>query len=315
MKIEFLTLEKYLELRLNPSSAFGSADFLRLNAYKADNVICAVGDGKVGIVFGKTDGELRAPWSAPYMSVDRAPHADSAELFREFGDSLRSVLDDNIAIRLVTPPKIHGRYEEHFLKGFRREGDKLISDTSFYIDLRDSEGEKRWNKSAKRNLRRANNEGIEAFITSDFRECYDLIASHHVALGYNMAMTAEQVYDTSRIIPVDFWVVKKNDELLAAMYCYRVRNDIVQVISSGDTPNGRKMGAGMFMERAIIDHYRKLLVEKEGIINAILDHGPTSVNGIQNEGLASFKSSFGCKMTPKTTLISSGESVDNSGDL
>lgn len=302
MNIEFLSLEDYLQLGLKPSSVFGSADFLRLNAYKADRIVCAAADKSIGIVFGEIDGELRAPWSAPYMSVDTKEEGVCDSYIHDFGKNLRSALKKDTKVRLITPPEIYGRSERIFTEAFRVTTDQIVTDTSFYIKLAESESEKDWNKSARRNLRRARNAGLQASLTSDYRECYDLIASHHEALGYNMAMTAEQVYETSRIIPVDFWVVKKEGQLLAAMYCYRVRRDIVQVISSGDTPAGREMGAAMFMERAIIDYYRELMINNEDISHALLDHGPTSVGGIQNEGLASFKTSFGCIMTPKITL-------------
>ena len=300
MQIDFLTLEEYTALGLEPSNAFGSTDFLRLNRDKCQRVIAAVGDGRVGIVFGENDGVLCAPWSAPYLSLQSVNDCSVGEI-REFGYNLRESLG-NRKTRLIFPPKIYNGPEKNLLEGVLRHDDIVLADTSFYIPLAESEGEKGWNKSARRNLKRGQEAGLKAERSDDFRECYNLIANHHASLGYNMAMTAEAVYDTSRIIPIDFWIVRLEGHAVAAMYCYRVRRDIVQVISSGDTPRGREVGAAMFMERSIIDHYRSELVEKKGIKDAILDHGPTSVNAIQNEGLAAFKKSFGCLMTPKYTI-------------
>ena len=302
MRIELSDFENYLNLGLKPSNVFGSADFIRLNAHKADKVIAAVGDCSAGVVFGEINNGLSSPWSAPYLSVD-TPSSFSENDIIEFGRDARNVLADYENIRVTTPPAVYRGPENPFFEGFRRDGDEVITDTSFYIPLIDAEGEKSWNKSARRNLKRALSAGLRAIRSDNADECYNLICSHHHALGYNMAMTLEEVRDTAKIIPVDFWLVKYGETNLAAMYCYRVRHDIVQVISSGDTPGGRNVGAAIFMERAIIDYYRNLFINELHIADAFIDHGPTSVMGVQNEGLAAFKTSFGCLMSPKLTLL------------
>ena len=317
MDIHFKSLDEFLRLGLTPSNAFGMPDFLLLNAHKAEEIVCAVSEGaEVGMAFGVKGGALLAPWSAPYLSVfshekmDEYTEAERKRKYVEFGESLREKLTGK-DFKLVFPPDIYNASERAVMDGFmRKEQNEAVVDTSFYIELKDSAGEDGWNKSARRALRKGRNACLEAYITDKPEECYELIARHHKDLGYNMAMTCRQVLDTSAVIPVDFWIVAavKADGAkvpVAAMYCYRVRPDIVQVIASGDTPEGRVTGAPIFMERAIIDYYRMLLVDREKHRGAILDHGPTSVGGVQNEGLAAFKSSFGCKVTPKTTIIPS----------
>ena len=305
----WLTLDKYNELQLKPTNVFGKAQVLCLNAHKVHGrVKCIVSpDGNLGIAFGQDeDGRLLAPWSAPYLAMHNAQctmhNAQCTMHNEEFGAYVRRFIGDK-PFRLVFPPEIPGHTPEAaFMKGFVCPGDHIITDTSFYIVLKDSAGESTWNKSARRNLRRALSADL-SFERSDADTCYNLIAAHHQALGYRMAMTLDEVKATARIIRVDFWIVRNNEQVLAAMYCYRVRHDTVQVISSGDTLQGRSVGASMFMERSIIDHYRTTLVEKEGITEAILDHGPTSVHGVQNTGLADFKSSFGCIMVPKYIVV------------
>lgn len=299
--IEKISFDEFVELNLQPTNIFGSYAFLALNSHKANEIVCFVNSEKsIGIAFGLRDGIYSAPWSAPYLSLNISDNCDDENIIK-FGRRLGEFLKDK-SCRLVFPPEIYNGCENLFLSGIRDTNYNQITDTSFYIPLARSAGEKSWNKSARRNLKKGVNEGLVASRTSDMSECYGLIARHHKSLGYNMAMTMEEVRETAKIVPVDFWVVSKDGETVAAMYCYRVRHDIVQVIASGDTPEGRKCGAAVFLERSMIDYYRSLLVDKEGIADAILDHGPTSVRGVQNEGLAAFKSSFGCILTPKLTL-------------
>lgn len=298
--IEFISLDEFATLGLKPSNVFGSIDFLRINASKAEDIICAVNDdGKIGIALGKVDKMLCAPWSAPYLSLNASIHDEKKTEI--FGFHLREQLLDK-STRLIFPPEIHLGIEFNFLKGFYRKQDKIITDTSFYINLEQSGEESHWNKSARRNLKRAENAGLKARLNTNPQLCYELIARHHKSLGYRMAMTCDEVMATANILPIDFWIAFKDESPVAAMYCYRVRPDMVQVIASGDTPDGRQTGAAIFMERIIIDHYREVFLKKEGKEKALLDHGPTSVGGVQNEGLAAFKSSFGCLMTPKITL-------------
>lgn len=297
-----MPLSEFAELGLSATNVFGSSEFLLLNRNKADRVVCALSDdGNIGIALGLKDGTWHAPWSAPYLSLSTAGSI-APESVRAFGQDLRNMLQES-GVRFVFPPDVHQGPEKDFFAGFHRPGDTIVTDTSFYIAFGPDVEERPWNKSARRNLKKAVAAGLTAKLTDDAAQCYNLIRNHHEALGYSMAMTLPQVMDTAAILPVDFWVAFQDDSPVAAMYCYRVRPDMVQVISSGDTPKGRRVGAAVFMERVIIDYYRQMLVETEGLQQALLDHGPTSVGGVQNHGLAEFKTSFGCLLTPKVTLL------------
>lgn len=300
MTIRLIGLEEYVSLGLTPSSVFGKESFMRLNSGRADAIVCAVADNRIGIVFGQRGDTLCAPWSAPYMSVDTKPghtHEDIAH----FGDMLREELKDR-KIRIITPPLSYKGVEIPFFEGFRREGDNIITDSSFHVPLREATGTTGWNRNSRRNLERATRAQLTLQRAHNPEDCYNLIADHHNSHLYHMAMTRSAVMDTAQILPADFWMVCENGVAVAAAYCFRVRHDIVQVINSGDTERGRQLGAMTFMAHALISTYRQQLVVEEGIDDAILDYGPTSVDGVQNEGLFRFKTGFGAYMTPKYTL-------------
>ncbi len=298
MNIEFVDFDTFTALGLRPTNVYGSEGFMHLNAPRAERLVCAVADGRMGIVMGERDGLLRAPWSAPYMALSVADGVSTEEL-KEFGSLLRDKLGSDAKVRLVTPPKVYAQTEDAFVDGFARPGDTTIVDTSFHFNLNE---EPKAARLRRRNLRDARNAGLTYEFT-DCETCYNLIANHHASHGYTMAMTGQQVKDTSAVVPVDFMLIRKEDRPMAAAYCYRVRPDVIQIINSGDTPEGRQVHAMTFLLRALFDHYRSALVEDEGLTKATLDFGPTSVEGIQNEGLAAYKTSFGAIMTPKRTLF------------
>ena len=304
MKIEFLSLEDYCRVGLRPTTVFGSDAFLRLNQPRAESVVCAVADNRIGIAFGLKNDTLCSPWSAPYMALSVTSDISLQEVM-SFGTLLRNELSETDGYKLVTPPTVYGDLESAFFEGFRRPTDIVITDTSFHVDLKEAIGTEKWNRNSRRNLKRAVDAGLQLVRADSPDTCYRLIAAHHHLHNYEMAMTEQAVIETAGIVPADFWMVVNGDgEACAGAYCFKVRDDIVQVINSGDTETGREDGAMTFMAYALISHYRHQLLEEENQTNAILDYGPTSVQGVQNEGLFRFKTGFGGIVTPKFTLIS-----------
>ena len=300
MTIERIPLDQYETLGLQPTNVFGSEGFLELNRLRADEIFLLVADRRLAVVCGLKDGILCMPWSAPYMTLLTDGNADEAD-FRLFGQEARKSLGEDRKFKITVPAPIYGDAEKHFAEGFLRQGDRTVADTSFHISLERAVGEETWNRNQRRNLRRALEEGL-ALESAGIDECYYIIERHHLEHGYRMAMSRQAVHDTARILAAEFFIVRKDQLPVAAAFCYFVRPDIVQVINSGDTAEGRNYGAMTFLARSLIDRYRKLLVEDKGIKDAVLDYGPTSVDGIQNEGLVRFKTGIGCELTQKYTI-------------
>lgn len=301
MKIEFLSLDEYLKLYLKPSNIFGQKDFLRLNASKADNIVCAIGDRRVGIVFGEVNGVLHSPWSAPYASLGLSDDSSINDV-KDFGFQLRNALKPTQRIRLMTPPEVYNDPATYFFKEFIRPADSIVKLDTFYFPLSSSLDETDWARDTKRNLRLSKRNDLQFIPINDLESCYSLIARHHSSHGYDMAMTFEQLKDTGNVFPIDLWGIKYGDTLISAAYCYRVADNVVQIINTGDTPMGRKMYAITYMIRCLIDYYRELMVDKQNIADAILDYGPADSLDSVNEGLRRFKLAIGCQTSPKLIL-------------
>lgn len=305
MEVHEVDFNQYCSLKLEPTNVFGTDAFLRLNSGRADCLKCYVNaDGDLGIVFGQKEGVLCAPWSAPYMALSSSKKIDRADL-REFGSCVRNEVGVETSFRLITPPACYGADEDAFAQGFRRENDREVKDTSLVLQLSDAIGENDWSKNARRNLKRASGYGLRLVKTEEIADCYKIIEEHHRRLGYRMAMTLNQIEDTAKILPVDFWVVRQDEKAVAAAYFYRVRPEVVQLINIGYSPEGKELRAATFLMRHIIDYYRDNIIETVGSANALLDYGPTSVDGVQNEGLLRFKRGLGFEVSWKTTLSGS----------
>lgn len=312
MNIKIHSLDEYLSLGLRPSTVFGSADFLKLNEARAEKILAFSADDRAGIVFGLRDGVLSSPWSAPYMSVDVNKGDVGMDFIREFGEALRKELDANFTIKLVSPPEVYNGPEIPFLNGFRRPEDGIICDTTFDLSLDMVPDLTFWARDTRRNLRISQRYDLRLEKTDDIAECYGLIEAHHSSHGYPMAMTERMVADTAKILPVDFWILRLDGKAIAAAYCYKVRSDIVQIINTGDTPEGRKVFALTNLIYNLAIHYRKELTENESVVGAMLDYGPSSAHGVQNEGLARFKRAIGCRESFKYTLLTKSRSDDQS---
>lgn len=303
-KIHFLTPEAARTLGLRPSTVFGTPDFIDLVAGKASATLHAVNrERTVGLALGlRQDNVWHSPWSAPYASVDTAPGVTDGQV-RDFGSDLREAMRANgCRMRFTAPPAAYTDPGHAFMEGFRCPDDEIITDTSFHCMLAryDTSG---WRRDRLADLRKAQRNGLECRPATSLEQAYRLIEEHHHALGYNMAMTWQQVEETSRVVQVDSWIVTRGTEVLGAAYNYRVRPDVVQIINSGTTPEGRRVGAFTFLLDAMCRHYAEKLVQGCGYHQAMIDYGPSSAAGVQNEGLYDYKTAVGFTVTDKITVI------------
>lgn len=306
--LSILNASEYFSAGLSTGNIFGSENFVRLVADRIDKVI-GVTDGTVGFIAGVCHNRVFSPWSAPFMSLDTriaTPGNEDRTVFEEFGAEVRSLPDfKDKSFRMVTPPLVYGRAEHSFIQGFRNDSDNVTDSASFCRNLAKPLDLSQWARDTRRNYRHSLRQPLQLRVTQRGMECYDLIAAHHAAHGYPMAMSRDEVLATACAVPVDFFVVTRSDEMLAAAYCYRIRRDAVQIINTGDTQHGRRLYATTFMLHEIIAYYRKQLIEQEGLANAWLDYGPANnADGSFSQSLARFKTAHGFLPSSKLILTS-----------
>lgn len=287
MALKEVTPEEYARLFADVPTCFDTAKFAEINRMRAGQIRCLTGHG-LGIIVGlKDDGMWHAPFSAPYASVSGAGDYDrfAADLVRETGGRLV----------LTLPALIYG--SEAAEKVFRPLAREIIEDYNYHYDLRlFDDYEAHLSQMARRNFHRSMKSAFLLEKTDDISGVYALIADHHRRLGYHMAMTEADVRRTTEAVEMDFFKVFLGDKTAGAAIYYRTAPGVAQLINWGDNLELRSLRVMPFMAHSIFGFYHSLGFH-------IIDMGPSSTDGIKNEGLVNFKLSLGCTETAKVTLV------------
>lgn len=125
---------------------------------------------------------------------------------------------------------------------------------------------------------------------------YEIICKNRQSHGYPLRMSWQQVFDTTRIIKSDFFIVHdKLENPIASAIVFHIAKNIVQVIYWGDIHEYSNLKTMNFLSFSVFEHYKK-----QGILT--VDLGPSTENSAPNYGLAEFKESIGCMINPKYTF-------------
>lgn len=289
------TPERFADLYTAPT-VFDTVGFAQLNSARAAEVVY-IGDGRLGAVLGrKADGRWHAPFSAPYAMVS-VSGGDSAcaDDYRRFAERLARFADDGLS--LTPPPAFYRPGDvEYWLAALAEMGCTRVDDINFHYDLNNySAYTEHLEPAARRNTRRALSAGFTLLTDFDPGEAYDIIAAHHAALGYRMAMSRDDVLRTAPLVNADFFGVMLGDRPVAAAIYYTTAPGIAQLINWGDNLDTRHLRTANFMAHAIFGHY-------SGLAYRFVDLGPASVDGVHNQGLVNFKRGLGATDSPRANL-------------
>lgn len=296
IQIDIADRETYYRTVPHPVTVYDSADFTRTVTAACGAIYILASDASgntIGMVWGKCeDGTWISPFSAPYALCSMS-HADMAASTQAL-NAIAQYVDTETRgkWRMVLPPEFYApTLIRNTTEAFIAFGYEPFCDRNYAHPTR-----AQMTSAARRNLHKAELHGSFALVTNaDAGAVYDLIAEHHRQLGYQMAMTRNQVLATARAIPMDFFMVTDGDIPAAAAYYQHTAPHIVQMINWGDTTQARPLRVTNWMDNAISLHYESL-----GI--SIIDLGPGTHNGIPNEGLERFKTSLGCTISLKHVI-------------
>lgn len=297
MKAIEVTAKEYQLTFPRPAVVYNSAAFTELNAGKVDRVrrIIICGDKPLlGITLGEKDGQLRAPFSAPFAMVDfnreirTEPMLEAAALLRE-----------NFAgASLTLPPPFYApSMNAKTLLALHLSGTATeCIDWNFHLDLTVPFGE-RLDATAAKKLRRAERSNFR-LEGCDALRAYKIIRQNRENHGYPLAMSLEQVLATTAIggpVNAEFFVLTNGAIDAAAAVVYDVAPGIAQVIYWGDVPCEECRHSMNLLAREVAAHYAARGFK-------ILDIGPSSSGGVPSSGLCDFKDSIGCITSTKPTL-------------
>lgn len=294
----------YSQVFSKPSHVFNSAAFNAVNEYKCEQVYYLLfKDSKVrlGIVFGLRDQKLYSPFSAPFGGFEALYEDVKIQQIDEALEALHqwATTKKIEGIKIVPPPFF---YNANFLnKSYNALIRSGFATTTIELNYQfptvkfDEQYQTTIWYNAKKNLKKALQFGLtfEKIENKNGEQAYKIIQQNRSERGFPLRMTWEQVSETMSVVPVDIFLVKKEQENIAAAFVFHVTDSVVQVVYWGDLPQFSECKTMNFISYEVFNYYKQLGKK-------MVDIGISTVDSIPNHGLCEFKESIGCDMAIKT---------------
>lgn len=299
MLVKELSLCNYSDILNCPTTLYSTAAFCNLNHHKVYDIrclsFCNENSGKViaGIILGRKEdgGQWLSPFSAPFGGLD----ATRKLRIEEVRDIYRALINYcGGRLRVVLPPAFYNP--------------ALVSQQIYAIRELDGHGtlwlnhsydlsaignyEANLNDTARKHLRRALKEGYEVDCDAAIDEAYGVIAKNRAEHGYQLAMTLEELVKTAKIIPQHSVVIRLDKSAVAAAVCYRLSDDVMQIIYWGHLAGCQGKYPMSILARSVFEYAARVGC-------SIVDIGPSTSSDAPNDSLAAFKESLGATATLK----------------
>ena len=307
MEIHRITAKEYQRLFATPFSLFNSVAFSELNKEKCiDLHYLSFRDSKLrlGLVIGEKEDCLRVPFSASYggfsynSKVDFRYYDEACHLLAEY------VRETGKPLYITLAPPVYDTTDNSKTQSAMVRAGAIIQSIEYnqHFELKLFEDyEARLDSKVRNKLRNAM-AGNLSFIQLDSNDpedvarVYRVIQTNHNEKGRPLRMSLQNVLDTIKIIPADFFMVVDNDgNDTAAAQVFHTTQHIYQVVYWGDKSEYSHLKPMNFLTYKIFEFYYSQGVE-------ILDVGISTEEGQPNYGLCEFKENIGCVATPRITL-------------
>jgi hypothetical protein len=311
MEIVEVSAKEYAQVISYPYQIFNSADFNDLNKSKCNEVFYLLfreNKIRLGIIGGSIDNCFYSPFSAPFGGFSYISDSIKLQYIKEAVKALKDWAKEKRihSIKIKFPPPI---YETCFISKqlycLWDEDFKLSEfdlNHSFNLDNFVGNYMENIRSEARRNLKIAINLGLEFSKCNSEREkrlAYEIIQKNRQSHGYPLKLTWEEVYETSKIIKEDFFLVYKKEQIpVAAAIVYDISDKIVKVIYWGNITESEDVKSMNFISYKIFEYYKSLG-------KTYVDIGLSTEHSDPNYGLIDFKESIGCRITPVYTLKAS----------
>lgn len=305
MEIFELSAAEYENIIKEDIPVFIRKDFLELNRDKVEKIHYIIGkDTKARFLFavGEKNGGWYAPFSAPFSNIVFLRKNTSVECIWEFVDALVKYIKSlgGKELEIYLPADVYGfQNNSRLLNAMLGNGFQIVyQDVNYSFDLTNFSEESYsdiMHHNARKNLRiglESGNEFIRCDDEQSKRDAYNIIRINREHRGFPLRMTEEQVMETIQIVDHDFFLVRNNEQLIAAAVVYKITNTIAQVVYWGDIPDAGQYKPINYLSFNLLQYYKKLGFE-------ILDIGISTEHGTPNYGLCSFKESLGCVASSK----------------
>lgn len=301
MQLYEVTAEEYAQAGFY-THVYNTPEFSELNKAKTSGLhYILIKDNKTrfSIVLGEKGDSMCSPFSAPYGGFNmkmpqRIAYMDeAAALLKDWGKS------HDKKIKITLQPSVYDDTQlSKWANVMFRNGRLTNIDLNYHFDLsRFPHYEDFIDRSARKNLHKAMAEDfvishLDSSNADDISRAYGVISINRKEHGYPLRMSLQNVADTVKIIDADFFVVSHNGTDVAAAQVFKVTDDVAQVIYWGDLRQYASLRTMNFLAYKVFEYYYQ-----KGF--RILDIGPSTEDGVPNNGLCDFKEAIGCSVTQK----------------
>ncbi len=287
---------------------FNSVEFNELNRNKCNRILYLVYHEKkykIGLIAGVIKEELLSPFSAPHGGFSTNRSDIKLQYFENFVNQLveLSVHDNIKSIRFILPPFFYNENnvtKTHYAlisNGFSHLYYNI--NHHFYFESLNKFTDQGIDRETRRNIRKAIDLGLTFNQVTENElkyVAYTIIKANKELKGRPLHLSFEQLQETERFIPVDYFLVCCKDIAIASAIVYHVSRSIVQFIYWGDLREYTEYKPMSFLAYHLFRHYTQNNIK-------YLDLGISSENGLPNYGLCNFKEDFGCTASIKHTLF------------
>ena len=306
MRITEVTAEEYAKAFVAVPHVFCSAAFSDLNSHKVETVkyLLFVDGSKIrfGLTFGQSSSTLQSPFSAPFGGFVSNGKQGIASMQQASEALVQYAKDSGCNIVMTLPPAFYAQSEiSKWTNILACVGTIRKVDVNYNFCLcGDEDYTSIIEHNAAKNLRRAMNAGLSlrCLNTTDaveLRRAYDVIARNRAEHSYKLSMSFNEVWQTTRLIEADAFVVEHKEVDVAAAIVFHVADAVWQVIYWGDIRESSSLRVMNYLAYQLFVYYRSKGAK-------ILDIGPSTDNGMPNIGLCNFKESIGCIAFNKFTF-------------
>lgn len=286
--------ERYRKLFPADPHPFISESFINLNKSKTDRIAYLTGDTdkpEIGLIAGVVQGVLKSPFSAPFGGFHFRKEIMYINEIDNFLASLKSAVSSSgyQGIELVLPPDLyHPTFNAKVISSLLRNNFEIISaDITNWVDLLNFSGSF-IQRNSREYYRQAVRNGLIFKLvstTKEKEEVFTLISENRAKFRRPIFMSYNDIHDTSRLWPVDFFKVCNPDGIMvASAVFYRNHPEICYAVFWGDNETGRPLRAMDFLSFSLWSYYKDLGYR-------YIDLGISTENGTPNEGLLRFKES------------------------
>lgn len=300
MEIEEVTPDKYKTIIIKPTNAFNTAEFNNLNSTKCDKIhYLLFKDSKyrMGIILGLSNDVLLSPFSASFGGFEPVHNDIKLYQIEKSIDKLLewAKLNKYKAINMLCPPYFYAPNFYTKLSNclYRAGFNKINSEINYHFEtsnLNENYLSSLWH-NARKNLKKSLSYSLSIHKIEPIHglEAYNVIAQNRSERGFPLRLTYSQLKETEKILPIDYFLVRNENQSLAAAIVFHLSKEIVRVVYWGDLPKFSEYKTMNYLSFQIFQYYKDLGIN-------YIDIGHSTVNSIPNHGLCEFKESLGCSL-------------------